>query len=111
MGQHLKAESTSRVAASVPMGASMTIFRTSLKVPQSHLNFSISISQLTEEREGSFRGNDRSWTIRRSTESTVLGTVPNGDVRNGPIRDSSLEREKGPVYRCNDNSLWIWDNT
>ena len=43
MGQHLKAASTSSVAASDKGGASITIRLTSSKVPQSHLNSSISI--------------------------------------------------------------------
>ena len=96
MGQHLNAELTSKVAASDKGGALITIFRTSLKVPQSHLKSSILIWSLTDAREGSFLGKDRSWTILRSVESTVFGTVPSGDVRKGPINDSSLEQENGP---------------
>ena len=45
---------------------------------------------------GSSLGKDKSWTIRRSDESCDLGMVPSGDVRKGPIRNSNLEREKGP---------------
>ena len=40
---------------------------------------------------GIFRGPDRSCTIWHSREPTVLGTVPNGDVLKGPIRNSSLD--------------------
>ena len=49
--------------------------------------------------------------ILRSVELVVFGTVPRGDVRNGPIKNSSLEREKGPVYRPRESSLWMWDVT
>ena len=96
MGQHLKAESTSSVAASVLGGASMTIVLTSLNVPQSQRKSFILIWLLTEEWEGSFLGKDRSWTILRSVESWDFGTVPSGEVRKGPMRNSSLEHENGP---------------
>jgi len=45
---------------------------------------------------GSFLGKDRAWTILLSGESKDLGTDPSGDDRKGPIRNSSLDREKGP---------------
>jgi hypothetical protein len=61
-----------------------------------------------EDSVGSFLGKDKSCIILRSEESSDLGTVPSGDVRKGPIKNSSLEREKGPEYRRNDSSLWIW---
>ena len=96
MGQHLKVASTSSVAASDRGGASMTMRLTSSKVPQSHLNSSMSIWSLTEGRDGSPLGKDKSCTILCSDAPTVLGTVPRGDVRNGPIKDSNFEREKGP---------------
>ena len=60
---------------------------------------------------GSFLGKDKSCTILRSEEPTVFGTAPSGDVRNGPIKYSSLKREKGPEYRPRDSSVWIWDRT
>ena len=96
IGQHLKAESKSSVAASEPTGASTMIVLISLKVPQSHLKSSILIWSFTEERVGSFLGKERSWTILHSEEPAVFGTVPRGDVQKGPIRCLSLEREKGP---------------
>ena len=43
MGQHLNAESTSKVAASVLSGALIMISLTLLKVPQSHLKSLMSI--------------------------------------------------------------------
>ena len=43
IGQHLKAESTSRVAASEREGASITMRLTSLKVPQSQVKSSMFI--------------------------------------------------------------------
>lgn len=94
IGQHLNAALTSSVAASVFLGASMTMFRTSLKVPQSHLKSSMLTWSLTDERVGSFLG--KSWTILRSVVLSDFGTVPKGDVQNGPIRDSNLDLEKGP---------------
>ena len=97
MGQHLKAESTSNVAASESSGASITIFLISLKVPQSQVKSSILIWSFTDQRNGSFLGKDKSWTILRSVESRDLGTVPSGEVRKGPIKDSSFDFEKGPV--------------
>ena len=60
MGQQRKAESTSNVAASVPGGASITIERILLNVPQSHLKSSILIWSLTEGWEGSFLGKEKS---------------------------------------------------
>ena len=74
-------------------------------MPQSQQKFSISIWSLTEESEGSFLGNERSCTIRRSEESMDFGTVPTGEVRKGPIKDSSLECEKGPEYLRRESSL------
>ena len=56
MGQHLNAELTSNVAASVPEGASMTIVLTSLNVPQLHQKSFMLIWLLTEGWEGSFLG-------------------------------------------------------
>ena len=96
MGQHRKAASTSSVAASENGGASITTCLTSLKVPQSHLKSSILIWLLTERWEGLFLGKERSCTILRSDDPKDFGTVPRGEVRKGPISDSSLEREKGP---------------
>ena len=58
-----------------------------------------------------FLGKDKSWTILRSEEPTDFGTVPSGDVRKGPIRNSSLEREKGPEYLRRESSFWICDKT
>ena len=107
MGQHLKAESTSRVAASVPNGAFITMILTSLNVPQSHLKSSMLIWSFMDERVGSFLGKERSCMTLRSVESRDFGTVPSGEDRKGPIRNSSLEREKGPEYRRRDNSLRI----
>ena len=95
IGQHLKAESTSSVAASDPSGALITIFLTSLKVPQSHLKSLMLIWSLTDVKFGLFLGKDRTCTIRRSREPTVLGTVPKGDVLKGPIRNSSLIEKMG----------------
>ena len=49
--------------------------------------------------------------ILRSEEPTDFGTVPSGDVRKGPIKNSSLEREKGPEYLQRESSFWICDKT
>ena len=99
MGQRLKAESMSRVAASVPGGALMTRFLMSLNIPQSHVKRVESIPSLTEDRKGSFLGKDRSCMTLHSEVEPTLGTVPNGEVQKGPIRNSNREREKGPEYR------------
>ena len=51
------------------------------------------------DRKGSFLGKDRScMTLHLEVEPT-LGTVPNREVRKGPIKNSNREREKGPEYQ------------
>ena len=96
IGQRLKAESTSKVATSVPGGALITRSLMSLKVPQSQVKRVGSIPSLIDEIKGSFLGKERSWMTLRSEVEPTLGTVPNGEVRKGPIRNSKREREKGP---------------
>ena len=97
MGQRLKVESMSRVAASVLGGASRMMALTSLKMPQLQVNKSGSIPSLIEERKGSFLGNERSWMTLCSVKELTFRMVPRGKVQKGLIKNSSHERENGLV--------------
>ena len=98
MGQRLKAESTSRVAASVLVGALTTRVLTLLKVPQLQVKSSESMPLLTDGNTGSFLGYDKSCMTLHSEEEPTLGTVLRGDVQKGLIKYSKREQEKGLVY-------------
>ena len=49
-------------------------------------------------------GKDKFW-IKQNLLECGLGIRNRGDVWKGPIRESNSFWEKGPMYRCNKNSL------
>ena len=75
-----------------------TISRALVNVPQSHGKLLGLISELTERICVLFRGKDKSCIMRNSLVVFVFSTVPKGDVRKGPIKDSRRDLEKGPEY-------------
>ena len=107
MGHHWKAASTSRVAAWVPLGASMTMVDTSWKVPQSQLRLEVSISELSDGQRSSLWGYEKS-CISRNSPGVDFGTTPRGDVRNGPISASRRSGEKGPEYLPQESSFLMY---
>ena len=52
-------------------------------------------------------GNEKFCIRRCLSGSLAFGTKEIGEVWNGPIKDSSSSREKGPIYRPQLNSVVI----
>ena len=51
------------------------------------------------------QGKER-FCMRRNLEELGLGTRDRGEVWKGPIKEISSSREKGPIYRDWENSLF-----
>lgn len=78
----------SKVAARQPLGNDRINLAAMSKEPHRVGKSSAFIPALTDVQLGFLRGKDRS-CIMRNEEVPGLGTSPSGDVRKGPIMDSS----------------------